>query len=232
MSANKMPVQKEDKQGKKGRQKGTKMKTFTRPRQGATYDLAKSLLKPLARAAAYETRGDSLLWPRGSGRGREGERRGVASSSSCCFGACKLLAMNRLNRMNQMNSIQLNWAPNGVWVWVSDWVRIRARVVASLMRKFMMMIMTVGNDDDDDDDANEILLWMKLNSIVENRMRRRWRLRQRCQRSAIIAQLINVICFDSCTLFPASPTPPPQAERAINVMRFSSKWHFNINIYL
>lgn len=141
MSANEMPVRKGGKQGKKGRQKGTKMKTFTRPRQGATYDLAKILLKPLARAAAYETRGDSALAVKQRvGRGGEGKRRGVASSSSCCFGACKLLAMNRLNRMNRMNSIQLNRAPHGVWV--SDWVRVRTRVVASLMRKFMMMIMT------------------------------------------------------------------------------------------
>lgn len=84
------------------------MKTFTRPRQGATYDLAKSLLKPLARAAAYETRGDfALVVAQREGRERE-EGRGVACSSSCCFGACKLLAMNRLNRMNRMNSIQLN----------------------------------------------------------------------------------------------------------------------------
>lgn len=69
-----MPVLKGAKQGRKARQKGTKMKTFTRPRQGATYDLAKSLLKPLARAAAYKTRGDSA-WAAGQQRG-ERERRG------------------------------------------------------------------------------------------------------------------------------------------------------------
>lgn len=70
-----MPVLKGAKQGRKARQKGTKMKTFTRPRQGATYDLAKSLLKPLARAAAYKTRGDFALVV-AQREGRERERRG------------------------------------------------------------------------------------------------------------------------------------------------------------
>lgn len=145
-----MPVQMGAKQGGKARQKGTKMKTFTRPRQGATYDLAKSLLKPLARAAAYETRGDFAL----AGERRERGDEGSGLLVVVLFWRLQIVSHESFEsyESNEFNSIELSskrslsfrLSPN------SNEGRCQPE----------KEVHDDDNDDDDadDDDANEILL--------------------------------------------------------------------------